>query len=215
MFYDVPEDKLIQMGEAINMLAKTSLWPTIRRVPLDRQKAFIYAAFGYRFNFSVMDSLNSFFELNGKITMYGRAGKALIWRSGKCLRLEQIWDESLQAAITTCQRIGSEKPDISIFSLEDAQHAGLYPNKKFPDSPWNKYPKDMCKWKSFWRGAYNQFGDVLLGITPYEEEIDIFNRNSIVEKKLLKDTEQENELNTELLNVLGNTQKVHVEINEE
>lgn len=209
MFYDIPVEKLILMMEAINVLIKTSIWPQInkkingyyQKVPLLKEQGVLYAARGYQLGIGLHDSLYAFYPVNGKITIYGKIMKALVRSSKLCKRLDINWDDKKEESVCIMKRKGDTHESITRFSKLQAMQAGLWKEKPNPksQSPWDKYPIDMCGYKAFSRNCDNTFGDVFFGIAIKElaEESNIDNITKEDEKLILEEKEIENALNQE------------------
>jgi len=212
MFYDLDPKRLKLIGESLNILARTKLWPMTGSKkkgykPLDRQQAYLFAAYGSRLKMAVLDSLYSFYVINGRITLYGKIGKALIWKSGQCKRLEVFWNEEEQRAYCIMQRVGSEHPSIVTFSRKEAEIAGLW-IKEAKNSLWLDYPHDGCGWRAFWRNASNVFPDIICGMYGYEEfcqEEKTILTSPAIEEETQENTIEEQEADKELTQLLYET----------
>lgn len=112
--------------------------------------------------------------VNGRPTIYGDAGLALIRSSGL---LEGDIDESFEGepgtmeftAVCSMKRVGAPKPRVTRFSVADAVKANLWGKS----GPWTQYPERMLMWRARSWTCRDEFGDVLAGLIFVEEARDI------------------------------------------
>lgn len=126
-----------------------------------------------------MASLRGFGVINGRATLYGDAGLALVRKSGKL----EAFDESIEGNIgldltktsdavhAKCSATRDGRTVTRSFSVEDAKRARLWMKKtsKGYDTPWVTHPQRMMQFKARAFCLRDLFGDVLEGLSFYEE----------------------------------------------
>ena len=124
-----------------------------------------------------MQAMQNIAVVNGRPSIYGDLGMALIHQSGLCTSMNETWerpdenDDDSLTAVCTVRRKGMADAFIGRFSVKQAKAAGLWDGK--PDSAWAKYPRDMLMWKARWRAYRPAFADLLKGLWFREEAQDI------------------------------------------
>ena len=124
---------------------------------------------GSEIGLAPMQSLQNIAVINGRPSVYGTAGKALLRSKGFDIQemdTVEIQEKGFARCIITHPR---QKPVIRTFSVEDAKAAGLW-NKS---GPWTQYPARQLSWRAFWFAARDAAADVLAGISGAEEVSDI------------------------------------------
>ena len=115
-----------------------------------------------------LQALQSIAAINGKPSLYGDAGKALLLSHGCIIEEDDI--EVIKAhgkAACTITRPG-RPPVRRTFSLEDAKTAGLLGK----EGPWRAYQSRQMAWRAFWFAARDAAADLLRGMGGFEEGID-------------------------------------------
>lgn len=123
---------------------------------------------GNEIGLKTLQALQCIASINGKPSVYGDAGKAILLAAG-CI-IEEDDTETIKAnGIARCKitRPG-RPPTIRTFSLEDAKTAGLL-NK---EGPWRNYPQRQMAWRAFWFAARDAASDILRGMNGAEEVAD-------------------------------------------
>lgn len=157
-------DDALRLSEAI---ASSSLAPKgYGGKPND---IFVAIQMGAEVGLSPMQSLQNIAVINGRPSMWGDAGMALLLSSG----VVEDFHESLEkvngslTATTTIYRHGIETPFVGRFSWEDAKRASLAGK-----SIYQSYPKRMLQMRARWFAMRDGFADVLKGIAGREELAD-------------------------------------------
>lgn len=115
-----------------------------------------------------LQAMQSIAAVNGKPSLYGDAGKAMLLAHG-CI-IEEDDTELVKAngrARCVIRRRG-RPPVQRTFSIEDAKTAGLWGK----EGPWRAYPYRQMAWRAFWFAARDAAADVLRGMGGYEEALD-------------------------------------------
>lgn len=110
--------------------------------------------------------------VNGKMTVWGDALGAIIYKSGLMDYKEESFDYATNTAICTIKRKDMSKPETRTFSFEQAQMAGL-----FGKGVWAKYPHRMAAKRACTYAFRDVFPDVLQGVITTEEAFEIGNQH--------------------------------------
>ncbi len=124
---------------------------------------------GMEIGLKPLQALQSIAAINGKPSLYGDAGKALLLSHGCIIEEDDI--EVIKAhgkAACTITRPG-RPPVRRTFSLEDAKTAGLLGK----EGPWRAYQSRQMAWRAFWFAARDAAADLLRGMGGFEEAIDM------------------------------------------
>lgn len=128
----------------------------------------IAVQWGAEIGLKPLQALQSIAAINGKPSLYGDAGKALLLSHGCLIEEDDI--EVIKAngkAACTITRPG-RPPVRRTFSLEDAKTAGLLGK----EGPWRAYQSRQLAWRAFWFAARDAAADLLRGMGGFEEAID-------------------------------------------
>lgn len=108
--------------------------------------------------------------VNGRPTIYGDAGLALVRASGLLEWItEELTGEGDDTGYTcTTKRVGDAGPKSTRFTVGDAKQAKLW--KK--EGPWITHPDRMLMFKARGFNLRDNYGDVLLGLTFFEDATD-------------------------------------------
>lgn len=129
-----------------------------------------------------MQALQSIAVINGKPSIYGDAGLALVEQSGLLDDFEERYignpfDDDFTA---TCRmsRKGRKSPVENSYSVLDAKTGNYWEGKHIPQdkrarSPWVTNPKRMLRWRARWFTMRDLFSDVLKGLAGAEEMMDV------------------------------------------
>jgi hypothetical protein len=136
------------------------------------------------------------FYYKGNITLFGIGFSSLAEESPNFGEKREYWvDKDYKkvtlenknfgqewAAVVEIKRKDSKEWNSTFFTMDDARKADLYPAQKnvwkngqvvgkedSPDSPWNKYTRDMLMWKARVRGYKANFAEALAGVECYED----------------------------------------------
>jgi len=132
-------------------------------------------ALGMEIGLSFTQSLTNVAVIEGKPSIYGDAGLALIHASGKLESIEEkfvgTFGHDDYKAVCTMKRKGGSV-FTNEFSVFDAKTIGKWnkPVGKY-NAPgvWMRFPKRMLKWRARWQSMRDGFGDVLNGMGIVEE----------------------------------------------
>lgn len=159
-----------------NILSKTEMAPKPYRGKAD--DAFIAIQFGMELGLSPMQAVQNIAPINGKPSIYGPLGLALVEASGLLTDKQGTYEgtpyEDGYKYVFMTQR-GGRTPHVTEFSVADAKKAGLW-NK---EGPWRTYPKAMLMWRAVWPNLNFNFPDVLRGVGSHEIEQDAIEISAI------------------------------------
>ena len=96
---------------------------------------------GYEADMTPMQAINSFYIVNGKITIWGSAVITQLRKAGWTLEWIESTDKKAHVKISKGDVSGEDS-----FTIEEAKTAGLTGK-----GPWRSYPKDMLRWKAIGR----------------------------------------------------------------
>lgn len=152
--------------EFSKILAASQLVPTCYRgKPAD---ILVAVQMGQELGIGPTQALAGIAVINGRASIWGDLGKALVSKSGLLLNQETTWDEASHSATVTLWRVGVENPYVGTFSAALASKAGL--SGKDTYKTWGR---DMITWRAWWRAARDGFSDALKGVASAEESSDI------------------------------------------
>jgi len=122
---------------------------------------------GREIGVSPINALNSFYIVNGKISIYGDMAIALVLRDGH----QVDWGKcDANTATVKITRGDNDKSMETTFTFKDAENKGL---TKYSDGRtnvfWTKYPENMLKFKAFGSIARFIVADSLRGMKIKEE----------------------------------------------
>lgn len=110
--------------------------------------------------------------VNGKMTVWGDALGAIIYKSGLMEYKEESFDDATNTAICTIKRKDMSRAETRTFSFKQAQMAGL-----FGKGVWAKYPHRMAAKRACTYAFRDVFPDVLQGVITTEEAQEIGNQH--------------------------------------
>jgi hypothetical protein len=152
------------MGCFSRQIADSGLVPdSYRKRPND---IFVAISWGMEIGLSANQALQSVAVINGKPSIYGDAGLALVRASGLLEDIHEHFTGEFghdgYTAVCEIKRRGEDRTYKAEFSIEDAKLMGKWdkPNQNGA-SIWQKYPKRMLKWRARWFALRDVFGDVL------------------------------------------------------
>jgi hypothetical protein len=154
---------------AAELMSKSGLVPqAFRGKPAD---ILVAMQWGAEMGIQPMQAINSISVIQGKPSIYGDLGKALIMRRTGIDLLDytnEVTGDAMQRHATCkIERANPNgKPLVCerSFSMEDAKRASL-----LGKGPWLTYPDRMLTWRAFWLCARDIYADVLGGIQGGEE----------------------------------------------
>lgn len=124
---------------------------------------------GYEIGMKPLQALQSIAAVNGRPSIYGDAGKAMLLAAG-CQIDEDDIEKVRETGRARCKitRPG-RKPTERTFSIDDAKTARLWGK----EGPWTNYPYRQMAWRAFWFAARDAAADLLRGMGGAEELQDI------------------------------------------
>lgn len=120
------------------------------------------------------NSLANIMVVNGRPTIWGDAGMALIRASGLLEDFEDTMvgepGEDSYGCTVRVKRVGAARDRVVTFTMADARRAKLLDKK---DTPWHTYPERMLRWRALGFACRDEFQDVLCGLIFTEEAMDM------------------------------------------
>lgn len=155
----MPPAAWAQINEmAAKLSASGALPPSIKN---GAQLGMVFLA-GFEAGMTPMESVQSFYIVNGRVTIFGDAVPRQLKRAGYKVTWNVVSAEEASVTITA--------PDgqtyTESFTIEEAKQAGLLSKDN-----WIKYPKDMLRWKCLGRAVRFFCPEVLFG-TYIKEDIE-------------------------------------------
>ena len=161
----VPKD-LGQAMELAKIIADSDLAPKDYRGK--HGNVLIAVQMGAEVGLSPMASIQSIAVINGKPSLYGDVGKAILLSNGFVIE-EDDTETIKKQGFASCKITRKGRPPcVRTFSLENAKVAGLAGKA----GPWSTYPERQMAWRAFWFAARDIAADVLKGLSGAEEVID-------------------------------------------
>lgn len=128
---------------------------------------------GAEVGLSPMAAIQSIAVINGKPSLYGDVGKALLLQSGFVIE-EDNTEVVKKSGVARCKITRPGHPPCErTFSIDDAKTAGLFKKQ----GPWTSYPERQMAWRAFWFAARDIAADVLKGLHGAEEVRDFVERD--------------------------------------
>lgn len=122
---------------------------------------------GAELGLSPMRSIKSIAVINGRPSMWGDEMLAMVLASPLCEYVDES-ESSEKQGVCKVKRKGHPE-HVSVFTLQDAQRAGLLGKP----GPWTNYQPRQMKLRARGFGLRDKFADVLAGLIPTEEAMDI------------------------------------------
>lgn len=175
-----PTDRYVQMAEAKSlefmnpkrwqvMKAMSDTFVSSGAIPASIKNAaqmMMVMQAGYEAGMQPLESLNAFYIVNGKLTMYGDAVISQIIRAGHSISWGTT--SSIFAEVTITRGDNGEKMT-GRFTIEDAKSKGLLTTAQGNESVfWKKYPENMLKFKALGQIAKFIVPDALRGVSIKE-----------------------------------------------
>lgn len=126
---------------------------------------------GAELGLSPMASIQNIAVINGRPSLWGDAMLAIVTSHHLCESVTEWHSDDRKSAYCRVLRRGREPVERS-FSVDDARAAGLWGKQ----GPWTQYPQRMLQMRARGFALRDSFPDLLRGITPAEEAIDIVDR---------------------------------------
>lgn len=124
---------------------------------------------GQEVGLSPMSAIQSIAVINGKPSLYGDVGKALLLSNGFHIEEDDVIAIK-KNGMGRCRITRPGHPPCErTFSIENAKTAGLWGKS----GPWTNYPERQMAWRAFWFAARDIASDILKGLSGAEEAIDI------------------------------------------
>ncbi len=157
---------LIKVADA---LWKSSMFPNVKNA----FGAFAVVQYGAELGIGPMTSLQNMSVVQGKICMSAQMMLTLAVKNGVNYNVIESTDK--KAII----RFKGDTEYVSEFSIEDAKRAGIFKAQ----GGWEKYPKNMCFWRSVTQGIRVVKPGVVAGLYSKEELEDAPPLNAPVSKE--------------------------------
>lgn len=152
-----------EVQDFAKILANSELVPNQYRGKADN--VIVALQMGAEVGLAPMQSVQNIAVINGKPSIYGDLGKAIL-RARGCDINESEVEEVKEKGVAWCiiKRPGQD-PVRRTFSIEDAKTAQLWGKS----GPWTNYPYRQLGWRAFWFAARDAASDLLKGIAGREE----------------------------------------------
>lgn len=158
--------------EDVILLARTLYAGGVTPAGVDRPEKLVPIIIaGMEVGLGVMQSVESIYMTNGRPSLFGDVGKALILQSG----LLEYQRDSLagegddRKAVVVLKRRGQPERTVE-YPLAQAKRLRSYKTQQGKGGPWADDPDNMLLWRAKWRAWRAEFPDVLRGLTGAEEE---------------------------------------------
>ena len=130
---------------------------------------FIAMQWGAELGLKPLQAMQSIAVVNGKPSIYGDAGKAVLLAGGCIIEEDDIAIVRANGR-ARCRITRPGRPPVErTYSTEDAKQAGLLGK----DGPWRTNTQRQMAWRAFWFAARDAAADLLRGIGGAEESADI------------------------------------------
>ena len=144
-------------------LAQTSIIPKAFRG--DEAAIIVVGMMGQTLGMPLMEAINSIILVEGNLTLKAQTMRSLVWAAGFSLSLEGDSEKATAVGERT-DRAGNPHTETVVFSMEDAETAGLAKR-----STWKQYPRAMLKARATSELCRDFFPDVLRGMSYTPEEV--------------------------------------------
>lgn len=163
MFSLVPKD-LAEAMQLAKLIAESDLAPKdFKGKP---ENVLIAVQMGAEIGISPMQSIQNIAVINGKPSIYGDMGKALLLKKG--CRIEERDTKEIKAkGEAWCQitRPDGSPPTVRTYSVDNAKEASLWGKQ----GPWTTNTWRQMAWRAFWFAARDGAADMLRGLAGVEE----------------------------------------------
>lgn len=165
--FDFSPQNFEQAMHLAEMLAVSEMVPKHSRGKVG--DCFIAMQWGAELGLKPLQAMQSIAVVNGKPSIYGDAGKAVLLAGG-CIIEEDDTAIVRSNGRARCRITRPGRPPVErTYSTEDAKQAGLL-NK---EGPWKTNTQRQMAWRAFWFAARDAAADLLRGIGGAEESADI------------------------------------------
>ncbi len=162
----VPQN-LTQAMELAKLIADSELAPKDYRGKPGN--VLIAVQMGQEVGLSPMSAIQSIAVINGKPSLYGDVGKALLLAAGLVIEEDDV-ETIRKTGQGRCKITRKGHPPCErTFSIASAKTAGLWGKQ----GPWTTYPERQMAWRAFWFAARDIAADLLKGLNGAEEIRDI------------------------------------------
>ena len=125
---------------------------------------------GQEVGLAPMAAIQNIAVINGKPSIYGDAGKAILLSKGFIIDEDDIAIVKKNNMTGRCKITRPGYPPIErTFTKENAVKAGLWDKA----GPWTTFPERQLAWRAFWFAARDCASDVLKGLGGFEEIRDL------------------------------------------
>lgn len=161
----VPRD-LSEAMQLAKLIAESDLSPKDYRGKPGN--VLIAVQMGQEIGLSPMSAIQSIAVINGKPSLYGDVGKAILLSNGFVIEESDIKTIKDQGFATCKITRPGHPPCTRTFGIENAKTAKLWGK----EGPWTTNPERQMAWRAFWFSARDIAADVLKGLSGAEEVID-------------------------------------------
>jgi len=157
---------LDQLWRLATLMAKSGMMPKGIQTP---EAVCVAVQMGLEVGLSPMQAVQNIAVINGRPSVWGDAGLAMVEASGKLEDFKETISDAGGVISATCwaKRKGRPTPVERTFSFKDAERAGLTSK-----DIWRQYPKRMTQMRARWWVIRDLFPDVLKGLKGAEEVVD-------------------------------------------
>ena len=133
---------------------------------------------GQEVGLSPMAAIQSIAVINGKPSLYGDVGKAILLSRGFVIEEDDV-EVVKKTGMGRCKITRPGHPPCErTFSLDAAKAAGLLGKQ----GPWTQYKERQMAWRAFWFAARDIAADLLKGLSGVEEALDITQYATVVDQ---------------------------------
>lgn len=126
---------------------------------------------GAEIGLTTMQSLRNLYIVEGRIGMSAALIRGRCQKHGDCALFEVAEADAAHAVVEVRKRGWRESRRVS-WSIADAERAGLIKDDQ-PDSPWRRWPQEMCVARATTRAASMYFPEITSGLLSEEDLRDI------------------------------------------
>ncbi|MDP4112888.1 MAG: hypothetical protein Q8924_12295 [Bacillota bacterium] len=123
---------------------------------------------GQDIGLGAMSAIQSIAVINGKPSLYGDVGKAILLSKGFTIEEDDIRAIKDKGFATCTIKRPGHPPCTRTFGIENAKTAKLWGK----EGPWSTNPERQMAWRAFWFAARDNAADVLKGLSGAEEVVD-------------------------------------------
>lgn len=155
---------LEQLWRLATIMAKSGMMPKGIETP---EAVCVAIQMGLEVGLSPMQAVQNIAVINGRPSVWGEAGLALVEASGAMEDFRETMAEDKDGITATCwsKRKNRPTPVERTFSTNDAKRASLWGKS----GPWAQYPRRMLQMRARWWVLRDLYPDVLKGLKAAEE----------------------------------------------